>query len=115
EPPPAQCDQVHSRRGHVELAARRVDGTVTIDVRDSGVGIESAALPLVFEPFFTGFDTQHHRSGTFEFWARGLGLGLAIGKASAEGDGGRVTAGRRPGGGSVFTITIPAEPSRASD
>jgi signal transduction histidine kinase len=89
--------------GQLELAARRVDGTVTIDVCDRGAGIQPTDLPLLFEPFFT-----------FDFGARGLGLGLSIVKASVEAHGGQVTVAHRFGGGSVFTITLPAESSRAS-
>ena len=38
---------------------------------------------------------------------QGVGLGLAICRAVAEAHGGSITAGKRPGGGAVFRVTLP--------
>lgn len=75
------------------------NGTVTLAVEDRGPGIPSADLPHVFEPFF--------RSGAAA-GTPGTGLGLAVAARIAVAFGGRVTAANRPGGGSRFTITLPA-------
>jgi signal transduction histidine kinase len=89
-----------------------VRGAVELQVRDSGVGIDAASLPHVFEPFFTQFDVSRHSSGHFEFGRRGLGLGLSLVKAFVGMHGGTVAAASTPGQGSTFTMTFPDGPPR---
>jgi len=94
--------------GRIRLGARRApDGGCILEVHDSGVGIDAARLPYVFEPFFTSFDVSRHRSGHFEFGRQGMGLGLALVKAFVELHGGTVAVASEPGRGSTFTITLP--------
>jgi len=60
--------------GQITLAAHRNGNSgVVIQVTDTGVGIEPASLPKLFQPFFTGFDITHHASGSYEFGRKGLG------------------------------------------
>ncbi len=94
--------------GAIRVAARPTEeGGAEIRVSDTGVGIDPASLPHIFEPFFTAFDVSKHSSGEFEFGRRGLGLGLSLVKAFVEMHGGRVSAASEPGHGSTFTITLP--------
>jgi signal transduction histidine kinase len=94
--------------GRVRLAARRTaDGGAEIRVCDTGMGIDAAALPRIFDPFFTRFDVSRHSSGQFEFDRRGLGLGLSVAKAFVEMHGGKITVESQPGHGSTFTMTLP--------
>jgi signal transduction histidine kinase len=94
--------------GIIRMGARRTaDGGAEIQVSDTGIGIDAASLPHVFEPFFTAFDVTGHSSGEFEFGGRGLGLGLSLVKAFVEMHGGRVSAASEPGRGSTFTVTLP--------
>lgn len=93
--------------GHVSLTARRrADEGATLEVVDDGVGIPAEQMSHLFEPFFTGFDSEHHSSGDFAFGARGLGLGLSVVKAFVGMHGGRVSAKSEPGH-TVFTIDLP--------
>ena len=57
--------------GAIELRLRREGTQAHVDVRDNGIGVPPAFLPLMFQPF-----TQADRSTTREFG--GLGLGLDI-------------------------------------
>ena len=91
-------------------AGGKPDGYVEVKVSDSGVGIDPACLPHIFEPFFTSFDVSRHSSGQFEFGRRGLGLGLTLVKAFVELHGGQVSASSEPGKGTTFTISLPANP-----
>jgi two-component system sensor histidine kinase HydH len=85
----------------VEMSEQRVAVTIAreerdlvITVRDSGPGIAPADLEHVFEPFFT------RRT-------RGTGLGLAVARRLIDLHGGAIAASNAPGGGAVFTITLP--------
>lgn len=80
------------------------DGTtVKVSVVDSGCGIAPEAIDRIFERL------HQESAGRME---RGLGLGLFISRALVEGQGGRIWAESRPGGGSVFSFTLPSRPAR---
>lgn len=93
--------------GTITLTARREANEAVIAIGDNGGGIPEDALPRLFEPFFTGFDVSHHRSGTFEFNRRGLGLGLTVAKSFVEMHGGRIDVTSKIGEGTTFTIHLP--------
>jgi PAS domain S-box-containing protein len=83
-------------------------GTVSIRVRDTGIGIPADRLPLIFEPFF-----QVNRR--FSRPVEGLGLGLAISRDLARGMNGDLTVVSAVGKGSTFTVTLPrVMPARAT-
>jgi len=65
-----------------------------LEVFDTGPGIPPAALPNLFQPFYT---TK----------ASGTGLGLAISAGIAREFGGTLTAQNSPGGGAVFRLRLP--------
>jgi signal transduction histidine kinase/DNA-binding response OmpR family regulator len=92
-----------TERGEVRISARlEPDGrTAAFEVRDTGIGIETADLPRIFEEF-----TQiEHR---LQRGARGTGLGLPLSKRLAELLGGTLTVASQPGVGSTFSLRIPA-------
>lgn len=82
------------------------DGAVCVDVADTGIGIPADELERIFEHF------HQVRSSTAEPHP-GTGLGLAISRRLAEAIGGAITVTSVVGEGSVFTLTVPAEPPRA--
>jgi signal transduction histidine kinase len=86
---------------------RTANGELKIEVSDTGVGIEPASLPHIFEPFFTRFDVSRHASGHYEFDRRGLGLGLSLVKAFVEMHGGRIDVASNHGHGTTFTMVLP--------
>ncbi len=88
--------------GHIWLSAEGGSGTVTVSVRDTGIGIPADALPRIFDMF-----SQVDRS--IERATGGLGIGLALVKGLVEMHGGTVEAAS-PGeaGGSTFTVRLPA-------
>jgi two-component system, NtrC family, sensor kinase len=75
--------------------------SVAIDVEDRGGGIPDEIRARVFDPFFS---TK----------GEGTGLGLAITRQIVEAHGGTISCETRAGGGTLFRITLPIAPSRAS-
>jgi len=67
-----------------------------VTFQDDGPGIAPEVLPHIFDPFYTT-----KRPG------RGTGLGLSICKTVLREHGGNIEAEEAPGGGAVFTITLP--------
>lgn len=88
-----------SPTGGVEIEVLRRGGDLEIEVRDRGPGIPEQDRALLFEAFHRG-----SRPGT-----HGTGLGLAIAREAARLQGGDVEYRPRPGGGSIFTLRLPAE------
>jgi signal transduction histidine kinase len=86
----------------ITLTAAAVDGTVTIRVRDEGIGIAPDMLERVFEMF-------EQRPQALDRSAGGLGLGLAIVRSLVEMHGGRVWATSEGDGlGGEFVVELPA-------
>ena len=72
---------------------------VWISVADHGVGIHSADLPLIFDPFY-------RCSHAIAQQIHGTGLGLAISRRIAQAFGGRLSVVSEVGVGSVFTLRL---------
>jgi signal transduction histidine kinase len=85
----------------VGISADLVGAEVEIRVRDHGLGIATADLAHVFEPFYRGRRSVQAR-------ICGTGLGLSIAKHCAEAFGGHLSVVSEEGVGSVFTIHLPA-------
>jgi PAS domain S-box-containing protein len=87
--------------GAITVHAARDGDYAVIRVRDTGVGIEPALLPKIFDLFVQG-DTSLDRANS------GLGIGLALVRQVVMMHGGRVTA--RSGGagtGTEFIVSLP--------
>lgn len=74
-----------------------------IVVSDTGVGIDAAELPHIFDRFYRGGQTTDARS-------EGSGLGLAIVRSIVDMHGGRISVESRIGAGTTFTIVLPRDP-----
>jgi NO-binding membrane sensor protein with MHYT domain len=87
--------------GHVVVTLSRTAEGVAIRVADSGVGIDPAFLPYVFERFRQADASTTRRHG-------GLGLGLSIARQLVELQGGAIAAeSAGPGQGAAFTVRLP--------
>jgi PAS domain S-box-containing protein len=84
-------------RGTLRIRSEKRDSAVAIILQDDGPGIPPEILPNIFDPFYTT-----KRPG------RGTGLGLSICKAILREHNGNVEATSGPGGGAIFTVTLPA-------
>jgi two-component system sensor histidine kinase SenX3 len=91
----------------VSLVARDVDGWLTIEVRDHGVGIPSRDLDRIFERFYRVDRARSRTTG-------GTGLGLAIVRNVAHVHDGDVTVESREGDGSTFRLRVPMQGNTVS-
>ena len=89
----------------VTLSARADAGGVVIEVADTGPGIPAADLPHVFDRFYRGSAARQGVPG-------GAGLGLAIVASLVEAMGGVISVHSTMGQGTVFSIRLPATPTR---
>jgi PAS domain S-box-containing protein len=86
--------------GHVSVGVTGApDGTITITVADSGIGIDHRTMERIFEAFVRGDEAAVTH--------RGAGLGLAIVQLLVTNMGGTIDVSSEVGRGSVFTIRLP--------
>ena len=93
-----------TERGWVEIALDgrpRDEGKLLLElaVSDTGIGIDPARMPMLFQRFAQGEAAFARQYG-------GSGLGLEISRRLVEAMGGTIDAAPRPGGGSVFRFSI---------
>ncbi|WP_406073003.1 sensor histidine kinase [Micromonospora sp. NBC_01638] len=87
----------------VRVTLRGDDEHVEIAVADQGIGIAPTDVNRIFERFYRADQARSRATG-------GTGLGLAIVKHIASNHGGRVEVSSTLGGGSTFTLRLPASP-----
>jgi two-component system sensor histidine kinase KdpD len=89
----------------IEIDASASPSEVVLRVSDHGAGIPPAELESIFSKF-------HRLSSGAD---SGIGLGLAICRGIVEAHGGKITAGNRPEGGAVFTVSLPQNDTQKVD
>lgn len=78
------------------------DGTLTVEVADTGIGIAPENVAKIYDPFFT-------TKGV----GRGTGLGLAVSYGIVQEHSGHISVESTPGKGTTFRITLPTVEARA--
>jgi signal transduction histidine kinase len=89
-----------TEKGEIRVKAWQENGSLKLEVSDTGIGMEKEALNHIFEEF-----RQADMSSTRKYG--GTGLGLAIVKKLANLLGGDIGVESEVGIGSTFTITLP--------
>jgi two-component system phosphate regulon sensor histidine kinase PhoR len=90
----------YTDRGSVTVRLSAASGRLFVEVADTGLGIDAAHLPHVFERFYVVDKSRSKKLG-------GTGLGLAIVKHIALAHGGTVSVKSRLGEGTAFTVGLP--------
>ncbi len=93
------CIDRESGRVRLEVRAER-DDSIAFTVRDEGPGMAADVCARAGEPFFTTKEPGH-----------GMGLGLFLARAFAEGLGGRLVLASVPGRGTDATLLVPRRSS----
>jgi len=89
-----------TERGTVSVrVSRRADGLLSVEVRDTGIGIPSGSEARIFEPF-------EQADGSMARTYGGTGLGLAISKRLVALMGGSIGVESEVGRGATFTFTV---------
>jgi two-component system, LuxR family, sensor kinase FixL len=83
------------RRELVVSTALAPDNMVEISVADTGAGISPEIAGQLFQPFISSK-------------RQGMGVGLSISRTIVEAHGGSIAPRPNPGGGTVFSFTLPA-------
>ena len=88
--------------GKVRISVNHEAQRAVVEVRDSGVGINEADLPHIFERFYRSDKSRSRDSG-------GAGLGLSIAKWIVEAHRGAIQVESQPERGSTFRVLLPKE------
>jgi signal transduction histidine kinase len=86
--------------GRVDVEVKAEGDRAIVTVRDTGVGIDPADLPRVFEPFFRADPSRGRSRG-------GAGLGLAVARAIVTRHGGTIDCESQPGQGTTVRLRLP--------
>lgn len=86
--------------GFVAIDAKIESSQVKIEISDSGVGIDSKELPLIFERFYRTDRSRSRETG-------GTGIGLAVTAEVVKAHGGQIEVQSQPDVGSTFTVSLP--------
>jgi signal transduction histidine kinase len=88
--------------GEVYVSMERVENSVRISVRDTGIGIPQADQPHIFDRFYRVDKARSRKLG-------GAGLGLSIARWIAEAHQGEIQVESSNGTGSIFSVTLPLQ------
>jgi signal transduction histidine kinase len=86
--------------GKIDLALRQVNAIALVTIRDTGLGIDSAQIPYIFDRFWRVDQSRSRQTG-------GTGLGLAIAQSIIQSHRGRITVKSQLGVGSCFQVELP--------
>ncbi|MDX9994010.1 MAG: ATP-binding protein [Rhodocyclaceae bacterium] len=95
-----------TEQGSIELRIAAEDGRIVFSIRDTGIGMDAAALGRLFQPFSQADDSITRKYG-------GTGLGLVISKELVEAMGGTIEVESAPGAGTAFWFWLPLQVAAA--
>ncbi len=97
----------YTEKGSIGLSLDRSSSQVSVEVTDTGIGMEESALPHVFDRFWRADKVRSRAAG-------GAGLGLSLAAQIVRRHGGTISVASKSGGGSTFTVKFPLANSSLS-
>ncbi|WP_088894414.1 sensor histidine kinase [Leptolyngbya ohadii] len=96
--------------GEVEVMLQRLkpNGILQIQVKDTGIGIPTESLPLLFDRFYRVDPARSSPGNKTSGKTTGSGLGLAIAKVIVENHHGQIQLESTVNQGTTFTVTLPS-------
>ncbi len=91
--------------GRIDVRTYKTDDHIVLEIRDTGIGIPAQLKEVIFDKFSTA-----RRLGTHG--ETSTGLGMSIVKAIVEKHGGRIWLESQEGAGTVFYVSLPAQPPK---
>lgn len=85
--------------GTIEITSSQISSYITVNIKDTGIGIATENLEKVFERFWRADKSRSYDGGS--------GLGLSIAQTIANNHGGFISATSQVGVGSCFTVRLP--------
>ncbi|QQL48943.1 PAS domain-containing sensor histidine kinase [Mucilaginibacter ginkgonis] len=86
----------------IYITGERVDGHIQFNVKDDGMGINPAEIPLLFEPYYRVKEAEAKKIA-------GFGIGLYLSAEVVKRHNGSIWADSEAGKGSIFHFTLPIE------
>jgi heavy metal sensor kinase len=86
--------------GRIHASLERTDGSLRLEIRDTGIGIPQESLPFIFDRFYVADQSRSKETG-------GSGLGLSIVKWIAENHRAHIDVQSRQGEGTTFHLNFP--------
>ncbi|MGB8952194.1 MAG: ATP-binding protein [Candidatus Aminicenantales bacterium] len=94
--------------GSVKVCLKEDKETISLEVKDTGIGIPQEHLPHIFDQFY-----QVSRSESKKM--KGSGLGLSIAKKIVDAHNGTIQVSSEHGKGSIFTVILPKTVTQAQE
>jgi signal transduction histidine kinase len=99
----SNAEKYSPEKKEIDFHADIGESLIRIAIADRGAGVPAGEEKKIFESFYRAHDSLS--SGI-----PGSGLGLTLARRIARDHGGDIRCERRPGGGSIFTLTLPTHP-----
>jgi signal transduction histidine kinase len=87
-------------KGEVLVSLNIENNSITIKIKDNGIGISKKDIPYIFERFYRTDMSRNKNTG-------GSGIGLTITKTLVEAHGGKISVESKLGEGTIFTVKFP--------
>jgi signal transduction histidine kinase len=102
--------------GTVTVRALASGEDLSIEVRDTGIGLSDEAKARLLDDAYVPHDSRHHHTATgLEFNVAGMGFGLPLVRRVVDGHGGRLIVDGHEGRGSAFTMVFPGARSSGEE
>lgn len=89
----------YTEHGAITISVEKYELFARIDIMDSGIGIPEGEQAKIFSRFYRSERVKNQE---------GVGIGLYLARQIISGEGGYIKVASNPGGGSIFSVFLPA-------